>query len=184
MGRSAEFHGAAYGNFEPAAVDIDLSDKVTDHPFYSQDPSLHFHEPDLPQSKTCQSPGCGRQLHEHRAQYLPPTREAMEMMGIMADRARLERRQGKEKEARQDAENDELMKGPYGTGPHTMSGKGWTDTGPKNKTELKRHIIEDHDIDPDDLKYMPHLARSHSLWHQQGDDDDHIHAPALRRKAE
>jgi hypothetical protein len=175
MGRSAEFQGGAYGDFKPAPVDIDLSDKVTDHPFYSQDPGLGFHEPDLPQSKQCQSPGCGRQLHEHRAQHLPPTRAAYDMIVGGIEQAKTERRQGKEKEARYDHENDELMKGPYGTAPHTMEGKGWTDNGPKNKTELKRHIIEDHQVESDDLKYMPHLARSHALWHAQGDDDDHRH---------
>jgi hypothetical protein len=183
MGRSAEFHGA-YGNFEPEPVDVDLSDKVTDHPHYSQDPGLPFHEPNLPQHAQCQYPGCGRQVHEHRAQSMKPTKDAYDMIVGGIEAAKAERRNTKAKEAREDHENDELMKGPHGIGTHVVQGKSWTDSGPKTKTELKRHMIEDHQVEPDDLKYMPHLARSHSLWHQQGDDEDHRHIRAWPRNPE
>lgn len=156
-------------------MDIDLSDKVTDHPHYGQPPELKFHDPSLPMSKKCLYPGCGRNVHEHRAQSLPPTKEAYDMMLGGIEAAKGERRASKEKEARYEFENDELMKGPHGVADHTVKGKGWSEKGPSNVRELRRHIMEDHQVDRDDLKYMPHLARSHSLWHQQGDDEDHTH---------
>lgn len=175
MGRGSEFHGGAYGNFQPEPVDIDLSDKVTEHPFYEQAHTNQYFEPTEPKHETCQYPGCGRRVHEHRSMYLPPTREAMEMISRAVGEAKAQKRGAKEKEARESHENDEMMKGPYGTGAHVVRARGWSDTGPSTKKQLKQHLIDDHDLDPDDLKYMPNLARDHARWHRQGDDDLHTH---------
>ena len=181
MGRRDEFaagHGGAYGNFQPEPVDIDLSDKVTDHPHRGQ--LGEFHDPGVPMSKQCLEPGCGRLVHEHRSQHLPPTREAYEMMTNAVAAERNRKRAGKEKEARESHENDELMKGHHGIGEHTVTGQGWSDRGPRTAAELRRHMIDDHQVDSEDMDYIPHLARSHKIWHDQGDDDDHTHGP--RRK--
>lgn len=181
MGRRDEFHagrGGAYGDFSPEPVDIDLSDKVSDHPFYDQPSHLPFHDPNLPMSTKCMEPGCGRQVHEHQSQSMKPTQQGYEMMLRAVEEAKTSRRTEKETAARESFENDEAMKGHHGIGRHTIQGHGWSDRGPKNLDELKTHLVEDHDTDEDDVEMMEHHASSHARWHAEEDWDwGHDHHP-------
>lgn len=180
MGRSAEFHGA-YGDFGPEPVDINLSDKVDDHPHYGQDPDNPFHDPNLPSSPNCQFPGCGRQVHEHRAQSMKPTRAAYEMLTDAAAAHKQTVREGKERAAQQSYQNDLQMQGHYGIGEHTITGKGWSDRGPQTKAELKNHLVEDHDVWEEDADEMDDHAAAHARWHASG-GENHEHGPPRKRR--
>jgi len=186
MGRSSEFHGGAYGNFEPEPVDLDLSDKVTDHPFYSQPSHYLYHEPDRETSETCMEPGCGRRIHEHKAVYLPPVRGALERIAEAGEQYKQTVREGKERIAKQSYQNDLHMQGHYGIGEHTIQGKGWSDRGPKNLKELKTHLVEDHDLWEEDADEMDDHAAAHARWHANNEfgGETHTHGPPKRHRAE
>lgn len=188
MGRSSEFQGAAYGNFEPEPVDVDLSDKVTEHPFYSQPSHFRFHEPDEPMSKTCMEPGCGRSVNEHKAIYLPPTRAAAGMFEAVIEGRKTERREASERAAKEDYENEQAMKSPHGTAPHFVSGPGWiNEKGPQTPKQLRKHLVDDHELWPEDAKEMERPAVDHARWHANqefGGETHHHHTDPIRHHPE
>jgi hypothetical protein len=188
MGRRGEFHGAAYGNFEPEPVDLDLSDKVTDHPFYSQPSHYEFHEPDEPKSETCMEPGCGRRVHEHKAMYLPPTRESAGLFREVIEGRKTERREASERAAHTSHAEDQHMQSHHGIAPHFMSGRGWVnEKGPSSKRALSQHLHEDHYVHKEDVREMESPATSHARWHasqEYGGEEHHHHVEQKRYKAE
>ncbi|HET7110275.1 MAG TPA: hypothetical protein VFI41_05350 [Gemmatimonadales bacterium] len=172
MGRQEHFNAGAYGDFEPTE-DINLSDKVSDHPFYGQ--SGPFHEPDQPTSPTCLQ--CGRGRNEHKSIHLPPTREGYAAMQQMVEGAKTQRRQGKEKEALESDQEGMAKGSPYGTKPHFVRGRGYIEKGPSSNKELRQHLVDDHDLWEEDAADIEHPARSHARWHAQnefgGETHDH-----------
>jgi len=153
MGRSAEFgSGADYGR------EINLSTKVSDHPFYGQ--SGPFHEPDQPMSPTCLHCGAGR--GEHSSIHLPPTREGYAAMQRMVEDTKTERREASGQAARESDQQDKAKASPYGLGGNRA---------------LRRHLAEKHEMDPDDAKEMERPAYFHRKWHTMGEynPDGHQH---------
>jgi hypothetical protein len=160
MGRSADFRGAAaYGNFEPKPVDIDLAEpKVTDHPHYGQ--AGDFHDPDQPMSDTCLQ--CGQHRSLHTRVHLPPTRQGYDDALQMIEQHKTGVREGKAKEAREADQESKTRASQYGLG---------------GSKALRRHLAESHELMREDANEMERPAYFHRLWHTMGDytPDGHTH---------
>jgi hypothetical protein len=165
MGRRDEFEGgqnmAPYGDFKPAAVDIDLSDpKISDHPHRGQLGA--FHDPNAGMSSTCLEPGCGKARSQHKTIHLPPTREGYDAALKMVEGAKTERREAKGVAARQSDQDAKAKASPYGLGG--------------NKA-LRKHLAEKHELEPEDAAEMERPHHYHRQWHTMGEynPDGHAH---------